>query len=841
MTLKPDSRASDGPEVGRPSGQEWTSLERDGVEWEGQVLIAGAGTHLPARLILTQSRLVLVTERAIVLDVARSWLRPQPMLLDNAGVRLSVTPEGTPINSRTSERLVIRMRGGHTAAAQLIRAITGQMAPSRAQERPSTGQRAEPPVWSDRVGASAPIALPPLPDFGDDAEELPPWPPVEQHAVPPARPRQQAAGGRESGPRPTSGWTSGRQVDASQAAGARALVAVPGAPTATSTEEQDAGPIAFVPAKQHRSNRALVWGLRTLILAILAGTALYFEGDRLPLPANPDLNIPANIENRLGLNEDDSDANQIAADLDQTLPDETEVQPTAQDSPQDSDGTSGPSNGGNGGAVQPEEEPVPTAAPAATDSPVETEAVVTDDSGDLPAQDLTEPTEPPVAVAATDVPDPEPTALPTDEPAAVPTEDPTTVPAPAETPTPRPTRVPTQTPTPESTQTPTPEPTATPTPEPTQTPTPEPTATSTPSPTPEPTQTPTPEPTATSTPSPTPVPTQTPTPVTPEAPTLESQPPGFDPATPPAQAVGSGPFRFSIQGAAIGDTIEELPQVSDVGAYGEWVVLSVYGQNWSDSEQVFDMSEFTLLADGEEIPLDVGNGWVASQLGFTPAYDNTDAILWAAGEGHRFALTFLVPPGTESLVLQAGDQRINLEPALENAGTLAQESNRMPAPDYIEAEVIDVIDGETIVIEKDGIRQEVRYLGIEAPTGDDCHADEATAANTGLVGGKTVRIERQATDVDARGNWVRDVWVEAEDGRFVLAAEALVSEGAVRADVSRPNTRFAGWLMGAQSAAQEAGEGLWGACEPETTGTSPRVEAMAPPPERQSARRLRRR
>ena len=58
------------------------------------------------------------------------------------------------------------------------------------------------------------------------------------------------------------------------------------------------------------------------------------------------------------------------------------------------------------------------------------------------------------------------------------------------------------------------------------------------------------------------------------------------------------------------------------------------------------MSQFQLYADGKEVQLDVGNAWVSGLLGFTPAYGNTDAILWAADEGHPFALTFLVPTGS---------------------------------------------------------------------------------------------------------------------------------------------------------------------------------------------------
>lgn len=280
--------------------------------------------------------------------------------------------------------------------------------------------------------------------------------------------------------------------------------------------------------------------------------------------------------------------------------------------------------------------------------------------------------------------------------------------------------------------------------------------------------------------------------------------------------------------------------MSDVGSYGEWVVLSLYGENWSGGEQVFDMSQFVLLADGEDIPLDVGNSWVASQLGFTPAYGNTDAVLWASGEEHPIALTFLVPPDAEILELRTGDQVIDLAGTLDARGSLTQEANPT-VPEYIEAEVVEVIDGETIVIEKDGVRQEVGYLGIDAPTGDDCFTAEAAAAHAGLVKGRNVRVERQATDVNAQGTWVRDVWVETEEGegQFLLVSEALVGEGAAEADVTEPNTRFSGWLTAAQSSAQAEDEGLWRACEPGASGGTSHPEAMSIPPARLTARRTR--
>jgi endonuclease YncB( thermonuclease family) len=106
-----------------------------------------------------------------------------------------------------------------------------------------------------------------------------------------------------------------------------------------------------------------------------------------------------------------------------------------------------------------------------------------------------------------------------------------------------------------------------------------------------------------------------------------------------------------------------------------------------------------------------------------------------------------------------------------------------------------------------------------------------------LVEGQSVKIERQVTNVDAQGNWVRDVWVETDEGRYILVAHQLVQQGSAVADISKPNTRFTGWLRGAEVVAQVEGRGLWGACSSEqfsefapdslTDDTARRIEVSA--------------
>ncbi|MBA2469129.1 MAG: thermonuclease family protein [Chloroflexia bacterium] len=789
-------------EAPRPGAELWHALRDEGIQWDGQVLVVGSGTEIPALLVLTGERLAMIHEGTLALEAPRSWLRPEPRLLSANGVRISVTPQGGAGRVDETDRLSVRVRDGRGAAAKLVSAASGRLVSPR--EEPRISQPEARGEWANAIGASTPIALPPLPDFGYDPDVAPEtarakqaWPPVEQHGIPssatPARAREAATGPL------ISAWAAANLDGPSDSA-----VATPRSSRSTwpKVKAEDAPPPAD--EEHHQFHRGLVWGLRSVILAVLIFAGLYFGRDSLP--ANVDFTLPANIERRLGFDErDDPDISQVEDDQSagSGVAGETPEPTTA-----DSDGTSGPPNGdqiatsnpddagtgGQEGEITPADPGIGDYAEP-TDVPIEPTTALEAAPTDPPAEPTSpseESTDPPVTEA------PEDQAPATDEPAPdVPaTEAPTTeVPA---------TDVP---------------------------------ATETVAPG-EPTEVPGRQEPA--------IPdeatevlresTEVPTTEEPD-PTLESQPASVDPGSTPEQALASGAFRYSITGAARGETVSELPDLASVGGYGEWVVLSMYGENWSDARQVFDVSEFRLYADGEEMLVDVGNAWVSGLLGHTPAYGNTDAILWAADEGHPFALTFLVPPDAQQLTLVAGDQEIDLSSALDDPAPLAQDASEAATPGYVDAEVVDVLSAEEIVIEIDGVRQTVRYLGLDVPTDDDCYAAEATAANRELVEGETVRLERQATDVDARGNWVRDVWAPAEDGRYFLVSEALVAEGAATAGISEPNTRYEGWLLGSQSIAKAEGLGLWGACEGAITDIAEPQAAVAPTLNRATYRR----
>jgi len=116
------------------------------------------------------------------------------------------------------------------------------------------------------------------------------------------------------------------------------------------------------------------------------------------------------------------------------------------------------------------------------------------------------------------------------------------------------------------------------------------------------------------------------------------------------------------------------------------------------------------------------------------------------------------------------------------------------------ARVIEVIDGDTIIIEG-GYR--VRYIGIDAP---EIHPEveafgiEAWEANRALVEGKEVRLERDVSQTDKYGRLLRYVWVD----NLLVEAE-LVRQGLARAKAYPPDTKYQDYLEQMETEAREGG------------------------------------
>lgn len=139
-------------------------------------------------------------------------------------------------------------------------------------------------------------------------------------------------------------------------------------------------------------------------------------------------------------------------------------------------------------------------------------------------------------------------------------------------------------------------------------------------------------------------------------------------------------------------------------------------------------------------------------------------------------------------------------------------------PEAGTAEVVAVIDGDTIEVRVAGRIERVRLLGIDTPESVDpnrpveCHGPEASALTHQLLpDGTLVRLER---DEEARDHFDRLLAYvfRAEDGVFIN--EAILAAGEAEILSIEPNNAYASALAAAADAARASGVGLWGACGP---------------------------
>jgi micrococcal nuclease len=141
------------------------------------------------------------------------------------------------------------------------------------------------------------------------------------------------------------------------------------------------------------------------------------------------------------------------------------------------------------------------------------------------------------------------------------------------------------------------------------------------------------------------------------------------------------------------------------------------------------------------------------------------------------------------------------------------------AGERLRAEVVEVTDGDTVVVRlDDGTRESVRYIGIDTPESDpreplECFGLRAKRANARLVAGRRVTLLVGAEPRDAYGRLLAFVRAPLSSGAGTLLVNAeLVRRGYARTLTIAPNDALAPALRRLESAAGRRGRGLWGRC-----------------------------
>ena len=128
------------------------------------------------------------------------------------------------------------------------------------------------------------------------------------------------------------------------------------------------------------------------------------------------------------------------------------------------------------------------------------------------------------------------------------------------------------------------------------------------------------------------------------------------------------------------------------------------------------------------------------------------------------------------------------------------------------ADVVRIIDGDTIEVTISGAIYIVRYIGVDSPEtkhptgGVEPYGPEASERNRQLAKGKAVYLEKDVSETDSCGRLLRYDYVDD-----VMVNAVLVEEGYAQVSTYPPDVKHVDLFLKLQREAKEERRGLWSA------------------------------
>jgi len=130
-----------------------------------------------------------------------------------------------------------------------------------------------------------------------------------------------------------------------------------------------------------------------------------------------------------------------------------------------------------------------------------------------------------------------------------------------------------------------------------------------------------------------------------------------------------------------------------------------------------------------------------------------------------------------------------------------------------------VTDGDTIKVTGCADAGTVRLILIDTPEvffGAECYGQEASNYTKSLLTGAVVGLERDVSNTDAYGRYLRYVWHAGQ-----LFNERIVRDGYAALFVYPPDLKHQARIEAAEAEARAANRGLWAACGGVNTPATP--------------------
>lgn len=186
----------------------------------------------------------------------------------------------------------------------------------------------------------------------------------------------------------------------------------------------------------------------------------------------------------------------------------------------------------------------------------------------------------------------------------------------------------------------------------------------------------------------------------------------------------------------------------------------------------------------------------------------------AAGDWYQLAsgawiAAFLVEGAPAGLPVVAA-------PAAAPANTAVAAVTPGPAPATVPpgaaaAQLIRVIDGDTIQVATGGVTETVRYIGIDTPERGQPGYQSATEANAALLGQGALWLSKDRSERDRYGRLLRYIY----NAEGTMVNRALVAQGWAQPVEYPPDTANAAELQQAAVEAARAGRGFWSGWAPD--------------------------